>query len=116
MFKFDDGKLVVQFLGGTRAEVPEKYRLASPARQIQSTPPPFFLFHGTWDRLVPVDHATDFYQALRAQGGEAELFLQHGRGHFLSFLNRGNAIEAGLDFLESQVSAPHYPPKGDEER
>ncbi len=106
LFKFDDGKLVVQFLGGTRAEVPEQYRLASPARQIQSTPPPFFLFHGTWDRLVPVDHATDFYQALRAQGGEAELFLQHGRGHFLSFLTRGSAIEAGLDFLKRQVSHP----------
>lgn len=116
LFKFDDGKLVVQFLGGTRAEVPEQYRLASPARQIQSTPPPFFLFHGTWDRLVPVDHATDFYQALRAQGGEAELFLQHGRGHFLSFLTRGSAIEAGLNFLERQVNAPHYPSKIDEER
>ncbi|MGE4534373.1 alpha/beta hydrolase fold domain-containing protein [Halomonas sp.] len=103
LFKFDDGRLVVQFLGGTRAEVPEQYRLASPARQIPDTPPPFFLFHGTWDTLVPVDHATDFYQALRRQGGEAELFLQHGRGHFLSFLTRGNAIDAGLDFLERQV-------------
>ncbi|SDO10098.1 Acetyl esterase/lipase [Halomonas shengliensis] len=103
LFKFDDGRLVVQFLGGTRAEVPEQYRLASPARQIPEAPPPFFLFHGTWDTLVPVDHATDFYQALRDQGGEAELFLQHGRGHFLSFLTRGSAIDAGLDFLERQV-------------
>lgn len=116
LFKFADGRLVVQFLGGTRAEVPEQYRLASPARQIPDTPPPFFLFHGTWDRLVPVDHATDFYQALRDEGGEAELFLQHGRGHFLSFLTRGTAIEAGLDFLERQVNAPHYPSKSDEER
>ncbi|MFW6346378.1 MAG: alpha/beta hydrolase fold domain-containing protein [Halomonas sp.] len=106
LFKFADGKLVVDFLGGTRAEVPEQYRLASPARQIPESPPPFFLFHGTWDRLVPVDHATDFYQALRDEGGEAELFLQHGRGHFLSFLTRGGAIEAGLDFLERQVSSP----------
>ena len=103
LFKFDDGRLVVQFLGGTRAEVPKQYRLASPARQIPAAPPPFFLFHGTWDTLVPVDHATDFYQALRDQGGEAELFLQHGRGHFLSFLTRGSAIDAGLDFLERQV-------------
>jgi len=47
-----------------------------------------------------------------ARGGEAELYLQHGRGHFLSFLTRGSAIEAGIDFLTRQVSptiAPSVP-------
>ncbi|WP_249322106.1 alpha/beta hydrolase [Halomonas sp. PGE1] len=116
LFKFPDGRLVVEFLGGTRAEVPEQYALASPARQINGQPPPFFLFHGTRDRLVPLDHSTDFQQALVARGGEAELCLQHGRGHFLSFLTRGSAIEAGIDFLTRQVSpteapsAPSTPP------
>lgn len=106
LFKFPDGRLVVEFLGGTRAEVPEQYALASPARQINGQPPPFFLFHGTWDRLVPLDHSTDFQRALVESGGEAELYLQHGRGHFLSFLTRGGAIEAGIDFLERQVAVP----------
>jgi hypothetical protein len=51
-----------------------------------------------------------------ARGGEAELYLQHGRGHFLSFLPRGSAIEAGIDFMTRQVlpaeapSAPSTPP------
>jgi acetyl esterase/lipase len=110
LFKFPDGRLVVEFLGGTRAEVPGQYALASPARQINGQPPPFFLFHGTWDRLVPVDHATDFQRALVESGGEAELYLQHGRGHFLSFLTRGSAIEAGIAFLERQLSPPAAPP------
>ena len=109
LFKFPDGRLVVEFLGGTRAEVPEQYALASPARQINGQPPPFFLFHGTRDRLVPLDHSTDFQQALVARGGEAELYLQHGRGHFLSFLTRGSAIEAGIDFLTRQVSPTEAP-------
>lgn len=104
LFKFPDGRLVVEFLGGTRAEVPEQYALASPARQIGPSAPPFFLFHGTWDRLVPVDHATDFRAALEARGVENELYLQHGRGHFLSFLTRGDAIDAGIDFLNRQVN------------
>lgn len=106
LFKFPDGRLVVEFLGGTRAEVPEQYALASPARQINGRPPPFFLFHGTWDRLVPLDHSTDFQRALVESGGETELYLQHGRGHFLSFLTRGRAIEAGIEFLERQIIVP----------
>ncbi|MGJ7456223.1 alpha/beta hydrolase fold domain-containing protein [Halomonas sp. MA07-2] len=104
LFKFPDGRLVVEFLGGTRAEVPEQYALASPARQVRPDAPPFFLFHGTWDRLVPLDHATDLRDELDARGVENELFLQHGRGHFLSFLTRGRAIDAGLDFLDRQVN------------
>ncbi|RUR26681.1 alpha/beta hydrolase [Vreelandella andesensis] len=103
LLKFDDGRLVVDFIGGTRAEKPEAYALASPARQLSPQAPPFFLFHGNWDQLVPVDHATDFYQALKAQGTESELYLQRGYGHFASFLLRDSAIEAGIAFLNRQV-------------
>lgn len=104
LFKFDDGRLVVQFLGGTRAEVPEQYRLASPARQLSDSAPAFFLFHGTLDRLVPVDHAEEFHQSLLEHGIHSELYLQHLRGHLTSFLTRGSAIDAGIDFLNRQVS------------
>ncbi|MCZ0930696.1 alpha/beta hydrolase [Halomonas janggokensis] len=104
LLKFDDGRLVVDFIGGTRAEKNQAYRLASPERQITSEAPPFFIFHGTWDQLVPVDHAEDFYQALIDNGVESELYLLHGRGHFASFLLRGGAIEAGIAFLNDQVS------------
>ena len=103
LLKFNDGRLVVDFIGGTRAERPEAYALASPARQITTNAPPFFLFHGSWDQLVPVDHATDFYAALKAQGIPSELYLQRGRGHFTSFLLRGSAIEAGIAFLNRHV-------------
>ncbi|MDR5906041.1 alpha/beta hydrolase [Franzmannia qiaohouensis] len=103
LFKFDDGRLVVQFLGGTRAEVPEQYRLASPARQLGDSAPAFFLFHGTQDRLVPVDHAADFHQALLERGIHSELYLQRLRGHLTSFVTRGSAIEAGIDFLSRRV-------------
>jgi acetyl esterase/lipase len=103
LFKFPDGRLVVDFIGGTRDERPEAYQLASPARQVTPEAPPFFLFHGTWDQLVPVDHARDFYRVLQDKGVESELYLQHLRGHFASFLTRGNAMDAGIDFLDRQV-------------
>lgn len=104
LLKFDDGRLVVDFIGGTRAEENAAYRLASPARQITPQAPPFFLFHGKWDQLVPVDHATDFYQALQENNIESELYLQRWRGHVTSFLLRGSAIEAGIAFLNRQVN------------
>ena len=103
LLKFDDGPLVVNFIGGTRAEENEAYRLASPARQLTPDSPPFFLFHGKWDQLVPVDHATDFYQALKENNIESELYLQRWRGHITSFLLRGGAIDAGIAFLNRQV-------------
>ncbi|MCL7939229.1 alpha/beta hydrolase [Halomonas sp. ATCH28] len=103
LFKFDDGRLVVEFIGGTRAERPEAYRLASPITHVDADTPPHFLFHGRWDGLVPLDHATDFHAELLAQGVESELYLQHYRGHFTSFLTRGNAIEAGIAFLDRQL-------------
>lgn len=105
LLKFDDGRLVIDFIGGTRAERSEAYALASPARQITAKAPPFFLFHGSWDQLVPVDHATDFYAALKAQGTPSELYLQRGRGHVTSFLLRGSAIEAGIAFLNRHVAS-----------
>lgn len=104
LLKFDDGRLVVDFIGGTRAEENEAYRLASPARHITPQAPPFFLFHGKWDQLVPVDHATDFYQALQDNNIESELYLQRFRGHFASFLLRGSAVDAGIAFLNRQVN------------
>ncbi|WFM69785.1 alpha/beta hydrolase [Halomonas sp. CKK8] len=103
LFKFDDGRLVVEFIGGTRAEKPDAYRLASPIYHVDADTPPHFLFHGRWDSLVPVDHATDFHAELLAQGVESELYLQHYRGHFTSFLTRDSAIEAGIAFLDKQL-------------
>lgn len=103
LLKFDDGPLVVDFIGGTRAEETEAYRLASPIYHITPQSPPFFIFHGKWDRLVPVDHATDFYQALQDNNVESELYLQSFRGHIASFLLRGGAIDEGIKFLNRQV-------------
>jgi acetyl esterase/lipase len=103
LLKFNDGRLVVDFIGGTRAEKRKAYVQASPARQVTEAAPPHFLYHGTWDQLVPVDHATDFYDALLAHDVESELYLLRGRGHFASFLLNSEAIEAGMAFLNQQI-------------
>lgn len=65
---------VVELLGGTPDEVPERYAAASPA----ACGVPMLLVHGVDDEVVPVGMSTAF-------GGEAdvvEVVVVEGEGHF----------------------------------
>ncbi|MCG7200384.1 alpha/beta hydrolase [Marinobacter pelagius] len=97
--RFDSGRLIRQFLGGTEQEKPETYRLASPIAHVSAEAPPFFLFHGNLDMLVPAEQAEDFHKALLEYGVHSELYMMHLRGHITSFLTAGNAVEQAIDFL-----------------
>ncbi|TVQ74371.1 MAG: alpha/beta hydrolase [Oceanospirillales bacterium] len=101
--KWDSGRLIEDFLGGTRAEFPQRYALASPITHIHSKTPPTFMFHGRLDRLVPPDHATDYYQALRQQSILTELKLLPLSGHVTSFIFRGSSIRAADEFIDTHL-------------
>lgn len=104
--KFRGGGLVPQFVGATQSEAPHLYVAASPVSHVHAEAPPFFLFHGSLDRTVPPDHATDFVDALAESGGDVTLHKQPRRGHITSFLLRGDAMDDALAFLERHLSAP----------
>jgi len=104
--KFPGGKLVPQFLGGRLTEIPETFAAASPVTRVHDDAPPFYLFHGTRDTLVPIDHAEEFAQALRAQGVAVELERLAARGHILTFLTAGSALPAADAFLQRYLSEP----------
>ncbi|MCL1486370.1 MAG: prolyl oligopeptidase family serine peptidase [Marinobacter sp.] len=86
----------------TNSKYPETYRIASPITHITPQTPPFFLFHGGMDSLVPFSQAESFHQALLANGVSSGLLKLHLRGHITSFLTGGNAVEQGLRFLTRQ--------------
>lgn len=96
---FGSGRLIRQFLGGTREEIPELYRAASPAAHVTEQTPPFFLFHGGMDMLVPSKQATDFRALLASKGVENQLYIMRLRGHITSFLTSGNAVDEATAFL-----------------
>ncbi|MDK8462404.1 alpha/beta hydrolase [Marinobacter sp. SS13-12] len=96
---FDSGKLIRQFLDGVQQDIPGVYQAASPITHITAGAPPFFLFHGAQDMLVPVSQAKEFRDRLTAHGVVSELYLMHLRGHITSFLTAGNAVEKATDFL-----------------
>ncbi|MEM9186439.1 MAG: alpha/beta hydrolase [Planctomycetota bacterium] len=69
------------WLGGTRAEQPDRYRDASPASFVSPDDPPVLLIHGSKDRLVPVANPRGMFRLLQAKGVPSELLVLEGGGH-----------------------------------
>lgn len=101
--KYPGGSMVPNLIGGRRSEKLEAYRNASPVTHVSADDPPFFLYHGGMDQLVPLDHAEDFKTALDAAGVYNELYILRGRGHITAFFSDGPAVEAAIEFLDRHL-------------
>ena len=54
--------------------------------------------------MVTVDQATDYYATLRANGVEAELYVNPWLGHLAMFVLGGDAETEAIDFLNRKNS------------
>ena len=97
-----DSKLLASVFGGTRNELPDVYRKASPIHCVKEKVPPFLLFHGDKDWLVPVENARRLHEKLRECGGECELFEVEGQGHLVTFINK-DCRKKAAEFLISNL-------------
>lgn len=70
-----------RMLPGTRAEVPELYRKASPLAHITPDDPPMLILHGTADKTVPVEESHILADALKEAGVPHELVIIEGAPH-----------------------------------
>jgi len=100
---YPGGDLVPQFLGGTRQEIPERFKEASPVSHINSESPPVFIYHGGADKLVPPEHAWEFSRALEKEGVEHEVFWLPTRDHISAFLLPGRSVVEAMNFLDRQM-------------
>lgn len=100
---FNDGRLIRQLIGAPRAEAPEAYRAASPIEHVHADAPPFFLFHGAMDKLVPFEHAEVLHEALLAHDVHSELYRMRLRGHVSAFVFRGGAMRQAVIFLHAMA-------------
>jgi acetyl esterase/lipase len=88
---------VAALLGGTAAEVPERYRDASPLSWIDGRTAPVLVVHGTGDDVVPVAQSRRLAAALRAAGVPVEYRELAGVGHDgLGWERVGSAVLAFL--------------------
>lgn len=67
--------------GGPVEKHPELIRLANPITYITADDPPFQIFHGDKDVMVPVGQAQLLADALKAKGVECDYTILPGMGH-----------------------------------
>lgn len=89
--------LVSGFLGGSEAEVPRAYDLASPIEYVRFGLPPFLLTHGGADWVVPESQSFRMRDALRTAGGEARFLELTDSGHVLAASPDSAGLELGAD-------------------
>ena len=103
-----DLEMLSFWLGGTRRQRGEQYRLASPAEFVSADDPPMFFFHGEKDDLVPVASPISMCRSLSRVGVPAELYVVPNVGHIFAVLDR-TALEKCAAFL-----AANLPPRDEQ--
>jgi len=99
-----DSKRLAFWLGGTRRQLGEQYRLASPRAFVTEDDPPMFFFHGENDKLVPMISPQAMRDSLEAVGVPAELYVVPKIGHNFAAFDR-TAITKSVDFLAKTLGA-----------
>jgi acetyl esterase/lipase len=68
-------------IGGAIQENKEKTALANPITYVKKNNPPFLIFHGDKDPLVPHCQSEKLYEKLQKEGVKSELIIVKGGGH-----------------------------------
>ncbi|MBL8093753.1 MAG: S9 family peptidase [Anaerolineales bacterium] len=80
------------------------WKQRSPLTFVRAVKRPVLLFHGKEDKAVPYQQSVDFAEAVRRQGGIAELVLYEDEGHgFGREANRRRTLEEMEAFLNRYV-------------
>ena len=92
------GGAVVDLLGGTSAEHPERYAAADPMAMIEATLP-VRIVHGSSDDVVPMNQSDTYVAAARAAGQDAAVTVVDG-DHMVVIDPRHPAFDALLSALD----------------
>ncbi|MBS1707926.1 MAG: alpha/beta hydrolase [Armatimonadetes bacterium] len=76
---------VEQFMGGSYGELSEQFAKASPLAYVDSQAPPFLVYHGDDDEIVPVEQSRALAAALREAGAAVDYHEMTGEGHSYTF-------------------------------
>ncbi|HKB02602.1 MAG TPA: alpha/beta hydrolase [Gemmataceae bacterium] len=91
------------FIGAKYADKPEAHDRASPIRYASRAAPPFLIFHGTKDGIVPIEQSRHLADRLRELGVSYRLVEVPDEGHGWS--GRASAIttDETIQFLDAKL-------------
>ncbi|QTN32386.1 alpha/beta hydrolase [Akkermansiaceae bacterium] len=98
-----DGRLTGLLLGGPVKGNEALYRAASPVEHVERGGPPVFIYHGTADDLVPMEHPKALIAALERKGVPHETYWIEGRSHIMAHLFPAAAIRRAAEFLDANL-------------
>lgn len=101
-------RALAYWLGGTRNELPEQYRIASPATFVTSECPATLLYHGQEDLLVPRESARKLFDKLQQAEVPAEYLELSEKGHVGAFFHRESLRDIER-FLRAHIVAASRP-------
>jgi dipeptidyl aminopeptidase/acylaminoacyl peptidase len=100
----EESRILAYWLGGSRAEKPDCYKLASPAHFVTEDDPPMFFFHGEEDALVPPSSPTAMAALLKAAGVPSRVYTVAEAGHLGAMRDQG-ALDEAVKFLKRRLQA-----------
>jgi len=96
-------EVIVPFLGGSFADRPDVYRKASPVSYVTREAPPFLLFHGAEDELVPVDQSKLLAAKLREFGVPVRLVILEREKHGFTDAGNQESMKTMMEFLRERL-------------
>lgn len=91
------------FLGMDPEKQPEIRRYVNPISYITERTPPFLLFHGTKDLIVPVSCSEQMYDALIEKNVQAVLYYVEGAEHADALFFQPIIMEIMIDFFKREL-------------
>ena len=93
---------LMYWIGATRSQNQDAYDLASPITHVSKEDPPFYLFHGEQDWIVPKESSERFATAIEKIGGKVKLQPVKGSGHIFAFSDT-TCLLSGIVFVEKTL-------------
>ena len=104
LFGFAEGSAIAQIMGGTREEMPERYREGSLLHRVRAGMPPVLIIHGDKDETCPVKAAVATCERLQSLGIASELVVLEGRGHALREEDFIPVLDRAAGFIREHLS------------
>jgi len=98
-----NGEMSSLFLGGPLRGNEAVYRAASPVSHVTRNSPPVFIYHGTGDQLVPIEHPQALIAQLKKYNVPHEVYWLEGKSHVKTHLFPADSISKAITFLDQHV-------------
>ncbi len=106
-FGWIKSRALVGWLGESPEENPQLYATAAPITHISPEDPPFAIFHGSADDVVPPESSKLFHDKLLAAGIDSRYESVVGKGHLATFTDT-SWLDDAIEFMDEKLNRKHH--------